>query len=232
MNKKIVKFNNQKIEVFSRNDVDESVINEIFKYQEYRAAEEIIKKATEPIIDVGAHAGFFSIYCRLLNSSAKIYALEPEPNNAEQMAKNLRENKIKNIKIIQAALAGESGKRELVITPDNHNHRLLLSGEMVLGGDTIFVKTHSLSDFCSEFKIRKISLLKMDIEGGEYEIIRSLKGKDWLVVQSLMMEYHNNFEVNYKELESILRQNGFSVQIFPSSFDRNLGFILGRNKKG
>jgi hypothetical protein len=56
---------------------------------------------------------------------------------------------------------------------------------------SIAVETIILSSFCAEKNITKIDLLKMDIEGGEYEVIvqdiEFIKGH----VVKLMVEYHN-----------------------------------------
>ena len=62
VNKINYKFNGCNITVIIRDDVDLSVFNEIFKYREYKSCEDIIIKAKNPIIDLGAHVGFFSIY--------------------------------------------------------------------------------------------------------------------------------------------------------------------------
>ena len=59
MNKIKYNFNKTEFFVSIRNDVDLSVFNEIFKYREYKACEEILKNAIYPILDVGAHAGVF-----------------------------------------------------------------------------------------------------------------------------------------------------------------------------
>ena len=55
----IIKFRDQEIVVSPRDEVDVSVMREIFKLREYKAAETIIAEAEAPILDVGSHAGFF-----------------------------------------------------------------------------------------------------------------------------------------------------------------------------
>ncbi|KKU26292.1 MAG: FkbM family methyltransferase [Candidatus Magasanikbacteria bacterium GW2011_GWA2_46_17] len=219
-----------------RDDADQSVAAEIFKRREYRAADEVIHNAKHPIIDAGAHAGFFSLYCRSLNPEVKIYALEPEPNNFEHLNKYLRLNNVTNVHPLQLALAAETGERELYLSTDSHNHSLVIpakAGIHVVQTDevtTVLVHTLTLNDLCNQYKISVISVLKMDIEGAEYEVIESLTPKDLAKIGSLILEYHNNANNNYKNIEQTLRQNGFSVQIFPSKFDKTMGFIFALNK--
>ena len=81
MNERNFVFNGQSLRLSVRDDADESVVNEIFKFREYRRAEEVIAGAKDPIIDAGAHAGFFCAYARTFNNKVKIYAVEPEENN-------------------------------------------------------------------------------------------------------------------------------------------------------
>lgn len=71
----------------------------------------------------------------------------------------------------------------------------------------------------------------MDIEGGEFEVIESLQPKHFSLFQNIILEYHNSSERHYRTLETKLRENGFSVQIFPSHFDKTMGFIFAANKR-
>ncbi len=228
MQKKAVHFNGANWRIFYRDLADESVVGEIFKFREYRAAENIIKSAKEPIVDVGAHAGFFSLYCRALNRLVKIYALEPEVDNIKMFKQHIKINNIKGVKLIAGALAGASGERELVISADSHNHRLAPADSLSKENR---VKAYSIADFCQENKLTAISLLKMDIEGGEYEVLASTSPRILSMVGAVIMEYHNSRTNNFKIIENQLRKNGFSVEIFPSHFDKNMGFIFARNKR-
>lgn len=222
-----IKFNNQNIKLELASEADISVMREIFKLREYRGAEEIIAAAQDPILDVGAHVGFFTIYARLLNNKVKIFAIEPEKNNLDNLEKHLKLNKIKGVKVCAGALAGKNGVRYLKIAEDNHNH--YLADKLDKDGEKI--TAWSLADFCKDNKIKKISLIKMDIEGGEYEIFRCLEPVDFLLFKSIILEYHNGANGTVKDLEKILRENGFGVSIFPSHFDKTMGFIFATNKR-
>ena len=81
MNKYNYKFNNKNFDYHLRDDVDFSVFNEIFKLMEYKSSIDVIKNAKNPVIDIGAHVGFFSIFVTCLNSNVNIYSIEPEKNN-------------------------------------------------------------------------------------------------------------------------------------------------------
>lgn len=223
-----INFNHQALEVNLRDEVDASVFNEIFKFREYRQTEKIIATAQDAIIDIGAHAGFFSLYAAALNPNVKIYALEPEPDNFSALNQNIKLNpKFKKIKLINLALSSKTGRETLYLSGDSHNHSFLKNED----GQELLVKTVSLNDFCREQKIAKISLLKMDIEGGEHEIIKNFSAADWALIDNLFLEVHETEAGFYQSLEKIIRPHGFSVQVFPCQFAPNLKFMLAINKR-
>ncbi len=242
MQKVNLKLNGHNWQVYLRDEADQSVFNEIFKLKEYRAADETIKTAKHPIVDVGAHAGFFSMYCRALNEKVKIFGIEPEPENLKLLKQHLDENKILGVEVVAGALASESGERQLVLSADSHNHHLTEAGGSssgrlfadYTGADetaekTIAVHAFSFADFCKKNKIKKISLLKMDIEGGEYELFESMSASDFAMVNFVILEYHMG--IRHKDIAEKLRANGFGVQVFPSHFDKTMGFIWANNKR-
>ena len=236
----IIKFNERELNLNIRDEADRSVMREIFKLREYRMVEPVIATAKSPILDIGAHAGFFSIYCRILNHDVNIFAVEPLKENVEALAGHLKINKIKGVKVVEGALAGVTKKRKLVVTEDNHNNYLdshfhgndKVNSVVILAkaGIQRVIQTYSFHDFCEKNHIEKLSLLKMDIEGGEYEVFDAMYNEDFAKINTIILEYHNG-ERNYKEIEEKLRENGFGVQIFPSKFDKKMGFLFANNKR-
>ena len=216
-------FNNQVFKVFTRSQADNSVMKEIFELREYKEVEAIIKSAKTPIIDVGAQAGFFVLYCRSLNSEVKILAIEPDEDNLELLNQHIEINNLKNIEVIPAALAGKSGLRDFFISTDTHNHGLfkILVPKI---NRVSKIKTYSPDDLLKEQGIEKVALLKLDIEGAEYEVLGNFI--NWEKIKNIALEYHDFGENNHKQLEDLLSQNGFKVKSRSSKFDRNLGFIF------
>jgi len=78
-----------------------------------------------------------------------------------------------------------------------------------------------------------MSLLKMDIEGGEYEVFDSMDSDDFSMVNFVILEYHTSSykHASGKQIEEKLRVNGFGAQVFPSKFDKTMGFLYARNKR-
>ncbi len=217
-----LKFNNQDFRLYIRSQADKSVMKEIFELREYKDIEPIIKSAKYPIVDAGAQAGFFCLYCRALNPRVKIFALEPDENNLEVLEDNLNLNNITDVEIVPGALAGKNGLRDFYISNDTHNHSLfkVLTPQI---NQKNKVKAYSLADFLLEQGIDKVSLLKLDIEGAEYEVLQNFN--DWHKIDNLILEYHDFGEFYHSQLENLLQKNGYKIKITPSKFERSLGFI-------
>lgn len=230
MNQVEIVFNNQKIKGVWRDEADESVWAEIFKWREYRTAEDVIKLKNVNVFDIGAHAGFFALYCLALNDSAKVISVEPEENNLEALNSNLKLNgETKKVVVVPGALALVDGDCFLKVMADSHNHHILSNNE----SDENVVKTKgfSLLSLIKKSKVKKIDLLKMDVEGSEFDLFENWDDKEWGVIANLIFEYHESADRNKEQLTEILRQNGFGVRIFPSRFDKTMGIIFANNKR-
>jgi len=232
MNEAVIKFKKSIFTVDTFDDAGESVLAEIFKYREYRRADEVIisARSEEYIVDAGAHLGFFALYARALNPSVKIVCLEPNEKNFLILQDNISRNNVKKIIELNIGLAPESGKRNFSISNDSHDSKMI--GDRGDSFDEFYSKqTKSLADLITSHKIKKIALLKMDIEGVEFEIIKKTNDDVYESISNIIMEYHDYAKDSHRIIEKILRQKGFSVEIFPSKFEKKLGFIFARNKR-
>lgn len=223
------KFNGQFFNIDLRGESDISVAAEIFKHREYRRAEDAIRNAKHPVVDVGAHIGLFGVYCRALNPNIRIIAVEPDPDNLIVLRKNLQTNGISGVEIIAGGICGATGRRKLSVSDDHLNNFILPIGSKEK--DLPVVDVYSFRDFCAANQVKKISLLKLDIEGGEYELLKSLRAEDFKILEALIFEYHNAGDKTYRSMELLLRENGFGVNVYPSKFDKSMGFIYANNKR-
>src|SRR3989338_4223665 len=211
-------------------DADESVFNEIFIEKEYRILDEFIKNAKFPIFDIGAHKGMFSIYARCLNDVVPIYAFEPEENNIKCLKENLKMNRVKGVTVKGVAVAGSKGHRELFLSSDSHNHsivnRWLIDGEPKIRN----VDCVCLDDVFEKYNLPCVSVVKMDCEGAEFEILGNLSSDILNKVDVFYIEYHKYFDsFDPALLKKIFEKNKFKVSMKPSYFGKNMGFILAKH---
>lgn len=225
MNSVTVKNAGREFVVSVRDEADASVLAEIFTVHEYRSIDATIQNATFPVLDIGAHAGFFSLYVRSLNSVVRIIAVEPEEKNCAQFKKHCADNKITNVELIEGAVTGLGGDRDLYIAKDSHNHSLVTETDVIKT-----VKTFSLQQILKKCILSKVSLIKIDIEGGEYDFFEGITDADFEKVNAFFIEYHTVPGNNFRTIEQTLREHRFGVQHFPSKFDSSMGFIFAHRK--
>lgn len=158
---------------FTQTVTAQALINEIFS-DNYKVLEKKIEfKKGDVVLDVGANEGMFSIFISMLFPQARVIALEPVPDTFETLKANIALNKCKNIEPYNIGLGKPGQKTATLITNK--------SGES--GGSTALCtfnpETHnkievgliSLDEAFDLYAIDRCRLLKMDVEGMEYDIL-------------------------------------------------------------
>jgi|CXWL01.1.fsa_nt_gi FkbM family methyltransferase len=156
------------------------------------------------IIDIGSNIGDTPIYFAL-HGARKVIGLEPFPKNYELSNKNIIENNLSD-KIITLLAGCSSKKGTITINPDyesNHESRLVESEH----GKQIPLLT--LEDILKQYNVPDESILKMDCEGCENDIIISATKELLQKFSHIQIEYH----IGYRTLKEKLEACGFSVSI-------------------
>lgn len=218
------KLNGRELTLELRDEADESVFREIFLDKDYRTVDQIIITAKHPILDIGAHAGLFSLYAATLNPHTTIHAFEPEEKNYQQLKDHLKNNGIKNVQTKRNAVSSKEGEQKLNVSPDSHNHSLLTIDDQTT---TQTVTTTTLEKFLAKNNIAKISLAKIDCEGAEFEIILNSPDEVLKKIDNFYIEYHiMTPEMQPQKIIQKLQKLGYKTKISPSSYSKNLGMIL------
>jgi FkbM family methyltransferase len=174
------------------------------------------------IIDIGAGLGDFTAYAAQRNPRGRVLAFEPFPESFALLQQNVALNHLQNVEAQPCAIAAQAGSLALNIG----------LGEAVqhsttqTGAQTIEVQAITLQQVFDEHELDRCDFLKMDIEGGEYAILRSV-GADLLRrVQRLALEYHDNTPAGqHDELVQILQHAGFQVRVQPNPVHDYLGYL-------
>ena len=144
-------------------------------YETFITEEIVLKhiKKGQTVIDAGAQIGYYTVlFGKLVGPKGKVYAFEPDSRNFEILAKNIRVNKLKNVKAAKVALADFVGTRQFFTNPMNRGASSFSSPKVggVLVSD---VKVTTLDEFFRQTSAnRKIDFLKIDVEGAEHLVLR------------------------------------------------------------
>ena len=175
------------------------------------------RRSNISIIDAGAHAGHVATKFSRRSPDSKIYAIEANPDNYEILCRNLSRNP--NVVPIQAALVGK---------PEAETSFHLNSGPWTWGFSTvplrnldrqITVPAITLEQLQERFKLNPY-LLKLDIEGGEYEVITQAPPSVLNCIKAISLEYHTAI-LGIKKFEEL-------SEILSSNFNLSFGFGISR----
>jgi FkbM family methyltransferase len=172
--------------------------------------------ATRPIqvIDIGGQIGTFSCRLAQLQPQATIVTYEPSSTSATFLRHNVEQNKLGDrITVVQKALAAEVGYADF---SDNEggsglNH-LVMSGEDTPDQSSTKVETTTFDVEVAQAPA-PIDLVKMDCEGGEYDLVYASSPESWASVQRLVIEYHPVAGQSWDELRSWFERVGLTVQL-------------------
>jgi FkbM family methyltransferase len=172
--------------VFRRGTSDISCLEKVFRTQEYSSP---FPTEAKVIVDAGANIGAATLYYSQLYPKAKIVAIEPESSNFKILVKNC--GHLPNVTLIQGALWNE--ERLLAIADPNADKWEYTVTEVQSPDKSPInqVKAVTVPGIMKSLGVNHIDILKVDIEGAEYELFKS--GADaWLgAVGQIVIELHD-----------------------------------------
>lgn len=191
---------------------DRTILNEIWLNNFYTPQKFEINE-NDIIFDLGSHIGFFSVFAAISAKKGIVYSFEPSPDSFKLLEKNISLNNIKNIKLINKAVACKSGIREFILSDNaSGNHFASFGGNQE--NKKITVPTINLEEFIKSNNISVIDFLKMDCEEAEYEIIFNCSPEIFKIIKKISMEYHNiDSSQNATQLKKFLETMGFEVSV-------------------
>ncbi len=191
---------------------------EIFMDECYLAGLERDIPSNSTIIDIGANAGYFTLFAAATCPHAKIFSFEPVPVNYAQLKRHHDLNSTREIKCFPQAVAGHTGIINLTFDPNDSfttSATILPSGKEA--GESLAVYCVTLQQLMDENNIGKCELLKMDCEGAEYDILYNCPPEYLQRIDQLALEVHSGQRENQNidALESFFRQQGFFTRRRP-----------------
>lgn len=205
----------------------------------------IIKKLQiNTVIDVGSHLGEFMEPLLKNKAIKKIYMFEPQ-NDIFKFLKKKFNNK-NRFQLFNIALYKKKGLKRIYINKlsssttlkkyNKDSNYLKLKNYLLNTNknyiNNYFVKTSTIDDIFKKNKI-KISLLKLDVEGSEYDVLLgakyTIKKVDFVIIEKQLFNLYkkNSFALS----DSFLNKNGFQIIkkiTFPTFHYQD---IIYKNKK-
>jgi FkbM family methyltransferase len=172
------------------------LISEVFS-DNYKILEKGVEfKDGDVILDIGACEGMFSIMMSKLFPQTRIIAVEPVPRTYFSMLRNIGLNGCTNIEPHNIGLGKEKGKKTMFVglkgDSGGSSSMMTFNPEW---HEKVEVDIIGLDELWELKKLEKARLLKIDVEGMEYDILynSSVLSK----VDYLVGEFHINARLDY-----------------------------------
>lgn len=183
-----------------------SLLDDVFTNNDYITALNT-PRAGATIIDIGANVGAFSILAMRFRPY-RIYSFEPCAETYGRLCKNIELNDAQGVvEAFPFAVAGSFGRKNLLCNPKSSGANMLGAAGTQEGWTSEPVDAITLRDVFEKFRIGHCDLLKMDVEGTEYEILRNTPGVYFDRIDHIAMEYHGDAG----EIKNVLEQRGFDI---------------------
>lgn len=194
---------------------DPQILAEIFWEKEYTPGF-LRRYWSRPkiICDIGANKGLFALYCAWRFPEACIYSYEPDPQLCAWAIDNVRNNNLQDrVTIYNLAIYNKRARLPFQVArgPNRGAGKVLMHKGSDRDTDVILVDSISLTDVVNE--LGRIDLLKMDVEGAEFEIISEDHTDALKEIRYIALEYHSVAGTEVDRIVDVLRSAGFKTTL-------------------
>jgi FkbM family methyltransferase len=172
-----------------------TLITEIFS-DNYKILEKGITPAQgNVVLDIGANEGIFAIWLSKLFPQTRIIAFEPVKRTFNTLCNNVHTNACLNIECVNKGIGAASGTVKLNISKDYSGGSSALC---TFNPENEYQEETTITTLTDVFKlfIGQCCLLKMDIEGMEYEALYAFQ--QFERIDYLTAEFHMNRRLDYQ----------------------------------
>ncbi len=165
---------------FTVNLNDAVVGASILAYRKYEDLETaLMERVVKPgftAIDLGANCGFFAtLLGELVGPGGRVLAIEPQPNNARLLRKNVQQRGLDAVVTVAQAAAGSSeGTATLFLaSPTNLGDYRIAADGGAAQGERVDVRVARVDDLAAGFE--RVDFVKMDIQGFEMQALQGMR---------------------------------------------------------
>jgi len=148
-------------------------------------------KEALPILDLGANIGLFTLRAAQCASKSALHAYEPAPKNFALLAQNHKLNAqlSRLVHLHTEAVGGHSRLARFYFDEQATQASRVMAKPDEQGG--IPVSVRGLAEIMREIP-GECALIKIDVEGAEFEIFQDTPSEIWARVRAISMEIHRD----------------------------------------
>jgi FkbM family methyltransferase len=183
------------------------VYREIFADTDY----DLPLNASRPaILDVGANTGLFALRMKQLYPAAQVVCFEPESANFSRLETLIADNDLSGVTAVKKGIGAEAKTAYLYLHPQNiGGHSIIRQGA---DWTPVSIELITMTDALAMLPDGHCDLLKLDCEGAEYSILRSLTPELAERISHIAFEASGQL-YNVQELQSYVRGLGYHIEL-------------------
>jgi len=218
------------------NDLGISAELALFKIHEPLHTKLLIKKLDSGMVcvEVGANIGYYALLeSKLVGESGKVICIEPSPINFQYLTKNIKLQNLKNLEVHNLACGEKDGIIKFLVSNHSNWSRVMNKNEKIETDDLtkiIDIPIKKLDTFLKEKNELKIDLIRMDIEGYEFNAMKGMIETIEKHSPMLVIEFHNEL-LGVNKTKDLLNQLKNKNYVIDYVVDRDLDVPLVGTQK-
>lgn len=154
-------------------------------------------KAGGNALDIGGNIGLQSIrMSQCVGQTGKVFAFEPLAYLQEKFKRNIQLNKAGNISLFPYALSDKEGEADFNINPNSWNQGTFSLNNSAGGSSVQHIIIKVADDIPEIQNLASLDLIKIDVEGFEYQVLRGLDNILKKHKPRIIFEYDANYWAN------------------------------------
>lgn len=185
------------------------------------ACYDYVPRPGDTVVEVGAGWGTETVtLAQLVGDQGHVYAVEASPHAADLLSRTVEENGLRNVSVIRLAISNAAGS--LVIN-ERGGTGDIKNTAMVSGNGGVAVECVTLDELADRRSIKRIDLLKVNIEGSERFMVAGMQ-ESFSIIRHAMVSCHDFIAEKFgddsfrtrAEVEAQFRARHFSVVTRPA----------------
>ena len=177
------------------------------------------------MIDIGAGLGDFSVFAAQLAHAGELHAYEPLETSIRLLERNIDENQVNNVVTYPTAVTSQGqtlAAKSLDIAPTSTE---FVAADAAASAGEGTVESVSLTQVIGRLPNQRCDFLKIDCEGGEFDILLNSPSNTLARIDRIALEYHNSDAHSHTDIVNRLKQEGYTVTVEGNPVHTFLGFI-------
>jgi len=175
-------------------------------------------------LDLGSNIGYYAVIeSNIIGELGKIFSVEPSPVNFPLLKLNLENQQLENFSVHNIAIGDKNEEMEFIVSEKSNWSKIKTGNEKINPEDRIIkIPVKTLDFFVDENNIKKVDIIRMDVEGFEYNILLGSQKVLKKFKPKLFIEIHKMYLGNKKThyIFSELKKQEYEIKYYiPRIYD-------------